>query len=425
MNTWDPLHWQTLTCQQLPQYDDLSTLQQVLNTLRQLEPLVTPTDCLQLQALLAKAGQGQAFILQGGDCAEMFADCEANIIQRKLKMLRVLNLLMQSYLQKPVIAIGRIAGQYAKPRSILQETRGELCLPMYRGDLINAPAFETKARAPDPKRLLLGYQMAAKTMQYMHDYQRQEIAFIQQPLFWETALEKLNALNPDKKIAIEQLISTNAEQLQPLFTSHEALLLPYEAALTRKVGETWYNASTHFPWIGMRTADPDGGHVAYARGLMNPIAVKIGPQMSCDWLEAMIHKLNPHKIPGHLTLIHRFGCDKIDDNLPSLINAAKKTGVPIVWMCDPMHGNTRFIDKGRKTRFFNDMASELKQAMEIHLANQSILAGIHLEITDDPVHECLDSMEPLCALDVTDNYKSLVDPRLNYSQTLALLAQLF
>lgn len=419
-----PSHeWHAIPSQQQPEYKDKNLLNNILAQLTEAKPLVQPEELTSLRDLLAQAARGQAFILQGGNCAELFSDCNPTKTQQKLMMLRQLSLMLESEINIPVVGIGRIAGQYAKPRTVLQETRGDLCLPSYRGDLINQADFTPIAREPNPHRLLLGYQAAAATMNDIRDYLMREPSIIMEDDFWQRAYLEIQQLHLHKAVDLSAIRDklNHIRELLPLFTSHEALLLSYEEALTRVSTHDRYNAGTHFPWIGMRTSDPTMEHVAYAASIANPIAVKIGTQVNAEYLIGLIRQLNPKQIPGRLTLIHRFGNDNIAELLPPLIVAAKKAHAPITWICDPMHGNTHYTTHGMKTRQFHDIKGELLQAFDIHQAYDSMLAGIHIEMTEEPVTECLGSKQQLTEIDLTYGYKSLVDPRLNYGQTLELL----
>lgn len=413
--------WHHFACQQQPDYANKQQLEETVATLHQLPGLITAKSLAELQTWLAKAGKGEAFILQGGNCAELFTESTTGIIKQKLMMLRQLSLLLTAQLGMPVIGIGRIAGQYAKPRTVLHETRGDVCLPSYRGDLINLPEFNAKAREPDPKRLLLGYQAAEKTMKYIDSYLEDEVNIINDDNFWAQMSIEADKLSAHHAINMTNIRAHIPKTLPPLFTSHEALLLAYETALTRRYEERNYNAGTHFPWIGMRTSSPDSNHITYAANIANPVAVKIGLQVNADDLTELIHRLNPKGIPGKLCFIHRLGNAYIAEQLPALIKAAKKTGIPITWMCDPMHGNTYFTQHDVKTRRFTDIAGELLQAFDIHQAYDSILGGMHIEMTEEHVTECVGSRQELSEVDLTYSYKSLVDPRLNYGQTLELL----
>lgn len=421
MNDTQGPTWHSLECQQQPDYADKQQLAQVIAKLHQLPELIKHESLDELQPWLAKAGRGEAFILQGGHCAELFTESDAHIVAQKLAMLRQLSLLLETQLSIPVIGIGRIAGQYAKPRTVLHETRGELCLPSYRGDLINLPEFNAKAREPDPKRLLLGYQAAEATMKHIINYLENEVNAINDDSFWMQMSTEADKLADHHAIEIAKIRANIPKTLLPIFTSHEALLLVYETALTRRYKDINYNSGTHFPWIGMRTAMPTSDHITYAASIANPIAVKIGLQVNADDLTNLIHRLNPKRIAGKLCFIHRLGNTYIAEQLPALIEAAKKTQIPVTWMCDPMHGNTYFTQHDVKTRQFTDIAGELLQAFDIHQAYDSVLGGIHIEMTHEHVTECVGSRQELSEVDLTYSYKSLVDPRLNYGQALELL----
>ena len=417
--------WHAFPCQQQPTYQNKALLDETLATLKQAAPLICSNELVTLQRLLAKASSGEAFVLQGGNCAELFSDCQQQLIIQKLMMLRCLSLFLESKLNKPVIPIGRIAGQYAKPRTVLHEIRGEISLPSYRGDLINQAEFNAAAREPDPKRLLLGYQAAAKTMQYICDYLAHETTLLKDHYGWQRLLTEAKPLELELPLTWQEIIKStyeNSNMLAPIYTSHEALLLAYEAALTRNDKQKHYNAGTHFPWIGMRTSSPDKDHILYAAGIDNPIAVKIGTQVNADYLIELVKALNPKNQAGRLTLIHRFGREYITELLPPLIKAANHAKYHVTWICDPMHGNIHYTTSGIKTRHLHDIIDEMCQAIEIHRKHGSVLAGLHIEMTEEHVTECLGGQQQLTEVDLSYGYKSLVDPRLNYGQALELLA---
>lgn len=434
MTMWQPTSWQSKPCQQQPEYPSSEAVDEVIDTLCTLPPLVTPYEIDRLKHQLALAAKGERFLLQGGDCAESYAECRADNVTTKLKILLQISLILIHGLRKPVIRVGRVAGQFAKPRSSSWETREGLTLPTYRGDLINESAFTQQGRTPNPARMLEGYHWAALTLNYIRGLVEGGFADLHHPEYWNLDFAKQSSMAHEyQKIAtniadalnfLQAIRGTQLESLERIdfFTSHEALLLPYEQALTRRFANTnsWYNLSTHFPWIGMRTAELDHGHVEYMRGIANPIAVKIGPKMTVSWLKELIETLNPHNEPGRLTLIHRFGEELIASHLPPLIDAVKSTGITLLWSCDPMHGNTKTTQSGIKTRRFEDILSELKQAFHIHQEMNSILGGIHFEMTGENVTECTGGAKGITEEDLKHAYKSLVDPRLNYDQAMEM-----
>ena len=346
---------------------------------------------------------GETFVLQGGDCAESFEDCDPAPITAKLKILLQMSLVLEHATRKPVVRIGRIAGQYAKPRSNDQETRNGLTLPTYRGDLVNRSGFTREDRSPDPELMLRGYERAALTLNFLRALSSAGFADLHEARYWDLDFAK-HAEYRDEYARMVQTIRdslqlTQASSDTPLngmsrvgmYTSHEGLALAYEQAQTREVPRRagWYNLSTHFPWIGMRTAQLEGAHVEYFRGIRNPIAVKVGPGMSESWLCGLIEVLDPADEPGRLTLIHRFGAGRIGDCLPPLIDAARKTRKTVTWLVDPMHGNTEKTRGGLKTRRFDKILSEVEQAFQIHTACGSVLGGMHFELTGDHVTECV------------------------------------
>lgn len=431
---WRPDSWQSKPATQQPVYPDAAALHAVLEQLRHLPPLVTSWEVNALKAQLARAQAGEVFVLQGGDCAESFADCRPEIITNRLKVLLQMSLVLVHGLRQPVLRLGRFAGQYAKPRSADLETRDGQTLPSYRGDLVNAQAFTTAARTPDPQRLLEGHMRSAMTINFVRGLIDGGFADLHHPEYWDLDWVQHAPLAAEYQQRVDALgdslrfMETLAGQpigdfsRVDFYTSHEALLLWYEQAQTRQVprSEGWYNLSTHSPWIGLRTADLAGAHVEYCRGIRNPIGVKVGAAMDADWLQGLCRTLNPDNEPGRLTLIHRMGAGKIADHLPRLIETVRAAGHRVLWVCDPMHGNTISTDNGLKTRPFEAILSELTQAFDLHRACGSHLGGVHLELTGEDVTECTGGARNLSATDLERAYKSSVDPRLNYEQALEL-----
>jgi len=434
-NSWTPASWQQKTAAQQVTYADKNAVNNIITELTQLPPLVTPLEIEGLKKQLAEAAAGQRFLLQGGDCAESFADCHAVAITNKLKILLQMSLILLHGLRKPIVRVGRMAGQYAKPRSSDQETQNNITLPAYRGDIINKPGFTAAERKPDPQLMLSGYHYSALTLNYLRALVNGGFANLLHPEYWELDFVKhsplareyqtmVNSISDSldflKTIASAGLQIANLHQVD-FFTSHEALHLLYEQALTRhEQHNKWYNLSTHFPWIGMRTASLEGGHVEYMRGIANPIAVKISPQITKDNLIELINILNPQDEPGRLTLIHRLGAAKVVELLPDMIKTVQQTGRKVLWVCDPMHGNTSTTRDGIKTRHFEDILFELQQSFTIHQNMQSYLGGVHFELTGENVTECLGGARGLTESDLKASYKSLVDPRLNYEQALEM-----
>jgi 3-deoxy-7-phosphoheptulonate synthase len=429
-----PDSWKWKPAAQQPVYASEAAVEKVVAEIAKLPPLVTSWEIHALKSELAEAARGERFLLQGGDCAETFDRCESNAIANKLKILLQMSLVLVHGSNKRVIRVGRWAGQYAKPRSEDFETRGGVTLPSYRGDLVNRPEFTAEARTPDPELLLRGYEHAALTLNFTRALV--STGFID-PLrldYWNLDWVKDSGMAEDyRTIArsigeslrfMETVLGTHPGTLHwiDFFTSHEGLHLRYEQAQTRRVPrrEGWYNLSTHFPWIGVRTSDPDGAHVEYFRGIENPIGLKIGPEMTAGKLKRLLDILHPNNEPGRLTLIHRFGCEHIDRCLPPLIEAVRASGKTVLWCSDPMHGNTRITPDGIKTRHFEAIIGELDRALEIHRAHGSHLGGVHVELTGEDVTECTGGSRRLAEADLKRAYASQMDPRLNYEQALEI-----
>ncbi|MES9960703.1 MAG: class II 3-deoxy-7-phosphoheptulonate synthase [Sedimenticola sp.] len=434
MNDWHPESWQKRPAKQQASYPSREALDDVIAQLTALPPLVTSWEVESLKSQLAAAARGEAFLLQGGDCAENFSDCTSPIITNKLKILLQMSLVLIHGLNKRVIRLGRIAGQYAKPRSADSETIDGVTLPSYRGDLINDPEFTAAARVPDPVRLLRGYGRAAMTLNFIRALSDCGFADLHHPENWDLDFVRHSRL-ADKYHKIVHDLSHSLHFMETLggaenteinrvqfYTSHEGLHLHYEQALTRQVPNKsgFYNLSTHMPWIGFRTADIDGAHIEYFSGIRNPVGVKVGAGMSEDYLQELVERLNPENEPGKLVLIHRFGAHRVADGLPALINAVQRTERNVLWISDPMHGNTESTASGIKTRRFENILSELSQSFEIHKAESSVLGGVHFELTGDDVTECIGGARGLDETGLERAYLSQVDPRLNYEQALEM-----
>ncbi len=432
MSEWSPSSWRTKPAAQLPVYRSQDDVEEVMRQIAVLPPLVTSWEVTALKLQLAEAARGERFLLQGGDCAESFDQCDSDTIARKLKILLQMSLVLVHGSRRRVTRIGRFAGQYAKPRTDEFETRDGISLPSYRGDLINRPGFTEADRTPDPWLMLRGYERAALTLNFIralvsrgfvdpHHLEYWDLDFVKNSPFAEEYRRMARHVAGSLRF-MENILGTHPGELRwiDFFTSHEALHLYYEQAQTRRVPrrEGWFNLSTHFPWIGMRTADPAGAHVEYFRGIQNPIGVKIGPNCTPDMLRQLIDILHPDDEPGRLTLIHRFGAGCIGKFLPPLLEAARSTGKTVLWVCDPMHGNTRMTADGVKTRSFDDILSELEQAFTIHVSNGSYLGGVHIELTGEEVTECVGGARGLSEADLARSYRSSLDPRLNYEQAL-------
>ncbi|MCD9031342.1 3-deoxy-7-phosphoheptulonate synthase class II [Luteimonas sp. Y-2-2-4F] len=431
---WQPDSWRARPALQLPAYPDAEALAAAQAELQALPPLVTSWEILSLKQQLAEAQEGKRFLLQGGDCAENFADCHSDVISNRLKVLLQMSLVLVHGLRLPVVRVGRFAGQYAKPRSADTETRGDVTLPSYRGDVINGPEFTEHARTPDPRRMIKAHARSAMTMNFTRSLIDGGFADLHHPEYWNLGwmghsplaeeYHRMVANLGDAVRFMETLSGTEVYNLNRVdfFTSHEALLLPYEEAFTRQVPRQWgwFNLSTHFPWIGMRTAALDGAHVEYFRGIRNPVAVKIGPSVTPDQLLRLIDVLNPEDEPGRLGLIHRMGEAQIAEKLPPLLEAVRRDGRRVLWICDAMHGNTESTRNGYKTRRFDRIRSEVEQAFDLHAAAGTRLGGVHLELTGEDVTECIGGARDLTEVDLGRAYRSTVDPRLNYEQALEI-----
>jgi len=434
MTQWLPGSWRAKPAAQQPAYASEQDLTSTVKQLAHLPPLVTPWEIEFLKSQLAEAAQGERFLLQGGDCAEQFEECTAEIITNKLKILLQMSLILVQSSNEPVIRVGRFAGQYAKPRSQEFETREGAALLSYRGDLVNRKGFTEADRAPDPQLLLRAYERSALTLNYIRALVKGGFADLHHPEYWDLDFAQHSPLADEyhtraRRVVealqfMENIVGAGAGETEwvDFFTSHEGLHLIYEEAQTRPGPEpgTWYNLCTHFPWIGMRTADPNAAHVEYFRGIANPIGVKVGPAMTPEILAELLDRLHPNDEPGRLVLIHRFGRARIGECLPRLIEAVRRTGRTVLWCCDPMHGNTRHTGDGIKTRHFDEILGELEQAFAIHQASGSCLGGVHFELTGENVTECLGGARNLNDSDLKRAYRSEVDPRLNYEQALEM-----
>lgn len=437
MQKWSPTSWLQYSYLQAATYADNEQLNKIVEQLSLLPPLVTSSEVKSLKKEIARAGRGEVFILQGGDCAESFNDCRSEIISNKLKIILQMSLILLHGLRKPIIRVGRIAGQYAKPRSSDYETIEGVTLPSYRGDLVNSPEFTQEAREPNPKLLLQAYNCSAITLNFIRSLLDSGFASLNHPQQWDLGFVEHSKQKEEYQTLVKSIAdaldfldtiggiqSSNLSKVD-FYTSHEALHLHYEQALTRQMEDgLWYNLSTHLPWIGMRTAQIDSAHLEFLRGVENPIGIKIGPGASPEWLEEVLNRANPQREEGRLLLFTRLGARHIDKLLPPLIETVKKTKIPVTWSCDPMHGNTETTTDGIKTRHFDNILLELKQALEIHRNMGSYLGGVHFELTGDNVTECIGGARGLAADDLKKAYHSLVDPRLNYEQSIEMAIQL-
>jgi len=435
--SWTPNSWRAFPIKQQPTYPDQKALSEVEEILRQYPPLIFAGEARTLKEKLAKAGRGEAFLLQGGDCAESFSDFNSANIKNLFKLMLQMNMVLMYSTGKPIIKVGRIAGQFAKPRSSDFEKIDGISLPSYRGDIINGIEFTEEARVHNPHNMIKAYNQAAATLNLVRAFARGGLADLNKVHQWNLEFIKDHELGQkydelSKKIddsmkfmAACGLTSDITPQLHQttLFTSHEALLLNYEEALTRKdeTDDKWYDCSAHMLWIGDRTRDLSEAHIEYFRGIKNPIGCKVGPTMGEDELIELIDALNPENEEGRLNLIVRMGASKIQEYFPKLLKRVRDEGRNVVWSCDPMHGNVEKSSTGFKTRDFDNILSEVSQFFKIHKEMGTIAAGIHLEMTGNDVTECTGSTScPITANDLGSRYHTQCDPRLNADQALEL-----
>jgi 3-deoxy-7-phosphoheptulonate synthase len=435
---WRPDSWRRKRAAQQPVYPDQAGLDAALRQLRQLPPLVSSWEVETLKQQLAEAALGTRFLLQGGDCSETFADCESGVIANKLKILLQMSLVLVQGARQRVIRVGRFGGQYAKPRSSETETRGGVTLPAYRGDLVNRAAFNPDQRRPDPELLLRGYERAGLTINFIRALVDGGFADLHHPEYWALPFGGQSPLADEYLRMVnsisESLRFTEALTGRPLpemdwvdfYSSREGLHLCNEEAVTRQVPrrEGWYNLSTHYPWIGNRTRNLDGAHVEYFRGIRNPIAVKLGLPITPDEAVALCQTLNPSNEPGRLSLITRFGEAHVAKELPGIVQAVRRRGHNVLWVCDPMHGNTETTSTGIKTRRFERVLAELEATFRILGENGAHLGGVHFELTGEDVTECIGGACGLTEDDLSRDYRSPVDPRLNYEQSLEMALRL-
>ncbi|MCY4171097.1 MAG: 3-deoxy-7-phosphoheptulonate synthase class II [Bacteroidetes bacterium] len=434
ISNWSPQSWHHKKAVQQVDYQDEAHLSSVLSQLRKHPPLVTSWEIEGLRKQLAEAASGQRFVLQGGDCAESFEDCRVEFIKNRLKILLQMSVILIYGLKMPVIRVGRFAGQYAKPRSDSTETRNGVSLPSYRGDNINAAQFTQEARTPDPDRLMQAYYCSAIQLNLvraladagfadLHNADNWNLSFAQEAPYidrYHSIIRKIHRALDFAKTVSDHPIGGLGQVT--FFTSHEALHLPYEEAFTRDVvhANATYNLSTHLPWIGKRTLFDESAHVEYMRGIRNPIGIKIGHDMSPDDLVMLARHLNPLNDLGRLMVISRMGASKVEDCLPRMIDAIQRAGVNVLWCCDPMHGNTETASGGIKTRKFENILSELESVIDIHGRMNTILGGVHFELTGEDVTECVGGASGVEEEDLNQRYHSTVDPRLNVSQSLEM-----
>jgi 3-deoxy-7-phosphoheptulonate synthase len=431
---WSPDSWRACPIRQVPSYPDADRLAAMEARLSRFPPLVFAGEARRLKAQLALAAQGKAFVLQGGDCAESFGDFTANVIRDTFRVLLQMAVVLTFGGAVPVVKLGRMAGQFAKPRSSDTETVGEVSLPSYRGDIVNGPEFNPEARIPDPARMEFGYFQSAGTLNLLRAFASGGYADLHEVHRWNldfVSRSPLAARYRDLSARIDETLAfmaacglTSAPQIREtdFYTSHEALLLPYEQALTRidSTSGEHYACSAHFLWIGDRTRQLDGAHVEFMRGIRNPIGMKVGPSMAPDDLLRLMDVLDPGNEPGRLTLIARLGADKVAETLPPLVRAVKNAGRTPVWLCDPMHGNTVSTAGKIKTRRFDDIVAELSSFFAVHDAAQTIAGGAHVEMTGQDVTECVGGARGLSEDDLGARYETFCDPRLNAEQSLEL-----
>ncbi len=446
---WTPQSWREKPKHQLPNYPDQNRLAAIEATLASYPPLVFAGEARQLKAKLAAVSEGKAFLLQGGDCAESFGEFKAVTIRDTFRILLQMAVVITFQEKLPVVKVGRVAGQFAKPRSQDHETRHGTSLPSYRGDIINGYDFTPEQRIPDPERMLRAYVQAASTLNLLRAFAQGGYADLQQVHAWNLDFVKKSkqasryddvAQRLDETLAFMNAMGINSATTPQIrevefYTSHEALLLPYEQALTRQDSTTarlaegyegdWYDCSGHLLWIGERTRQPDGAHLEFMRGIHNPIGLKCGPNISPDELMVLIDKLNPRNEAGRLTLITRMGFDQVEKKLPALVQRVQAEGRKVVWCCDPMHGNTITSSNGYKTRPFQRILDEVKNFKAVHRGLGTFAGGVHFELTGKDVVECIGGDQKITDAHLAEGlYETLCDPRLNATQALELAFQI-
>lgn len=435
MKEWELASWREKTALQQPVYPSAAHLSQVEATLGKMPPLVFAGEARQLKKALAQVANGQSFLLQGGDCAESFAEFHANNIRDTFKVMLQMAVVLTYAGKCPVVKVGRMAGQFAKPRSAGMETVNGIELPSYRGDIINGIEFTEEARVPDPERLIQVYNQSASTMNLLRAFAQGGFADLHQVHQWNLDFLNVSPVGDrfhgvagkiDDALQFMEAcgVGSGLAQLKEteFYTSHEALLLPYEQALTRQDSLTgdWYDCSAHMLWIGDRTRQLDGAHVEFLRGVKNPIGVKAGPSMDPEDLVRLCDVLNPENEAGRLNIIVRMGADKVEEGMPKLIQAIQREGKQVVWSSDPMHGNTVKASTGYKTRRVNDVLKEVQQFFQVHNAEGTYAGGVHFEMTGQNVTECIGGSFEVTEADLADRYHTHCDPRLNADQSLEL-----
>ncbi|MCU0911437.1 MAG: 3-deoxy-7-phosphoheptulonate synthase class II [Rhodobacteraceae bacterium] len=432
---WNKTGWRSRPRVQMPDYTDAAALAAVEARLAKYPPLVFAGEARRLKRALGQASEGKAFLLQGGDCAESFGEFSADLIRDTFKVMLQMAVVLTFGAKVPVVKVGRMAGQFAKPRSAPTETMAGVELPAYRGDIINGFDFTPEARIPDPARMLQAYTQAAATLNLLRAFSTGGFADIHRVHAWTLGFaegekaERYKAMSERISDALDFMTAAgiNGETAHSLstvdfYTSHEALLLEYEEALCRIDSTTGLPVagSGHMLWIGDRTRQPDGAHVEFCRGVQNPIGLKCGPSLTTDDLKVLVRKLNPENEAGRLTLIARFGAGKVGDHLPRLIRAVEEEGAKVLWCCDPMHGNTIKSASGYKTRPFESVLREVREFFDVHNAEGTVPGGVHFEMTGKDVTECTGGVRAVSEEDLSDRYHTACDPRLNASQALEL-----
>ncbi|MGX7344912.1 class II 3-deoxy-7-phosphoheptulonate synthase [Acetobacter pasteurianus] len=434
--TWMPDSWRSFPVKQIPSYPDQAALKTVEDRLSSYPPLVFAGEVRTLRNHLAQAATGQAFVLQGGACAESFGEFKANIVRDTFRVLLQMAVVLTFGAKVPVVKIGRMAGQFAKPRSSDTETVNGVTLPSYRGDIINGSDFTPESRIPDPARMETGYFQSTGIQNLLRAFSHGGYANLHQVHRWNLGFVERSPLSNRYRVMAERIGETlafmqacglnaaSAPQIDEteFYTSHEALLLPYEQALTRidSTSGEWYDCSAHFVWIGDRTRQPDGAHVEFLRGVRNPIGIKVGPTTSVEDIKKLAEILNPKNEAGRITLISRMGADKITEKLPPLMRAVKATGQTVTWLTDPMHGNTTSTQQKIKTRSFDSIVKEVKGFFAVCAAENVPAGGVHLEMTGQNVTECVGGAHCLTEEDLGNRYETFCDPRLNAEQSLEL-----
>jgi len=433
---WKKDSWKNFEALHIPTYEDSNQLNNVLNNLKGFPPLVFAGEVRSLRKSLGEVAEGNAFLLQGGDCAESFSEFHADNIRDTFRVILQMAVILTSGTNLPIVKVGRMAGQFAKPRSNPTEIKNGEELESYRGDIINGIEFESSLRKPDPERMLKGYSQAASTLNLLRAFADGGYADLRYVNSWNMGFLKSGpeyeryrslANKIQESLNFMEALGVNSKNTPQLtkteyYTCHEALLLPYEEALTREDSTTGdiYDTSAHFVWIGDRTRFPNSAHVEFCSGIQNPIGIKCGPTLNLDDLIKILDKLDPENSPGKITLISRYGSDKVQDYLPKLIKRISDEGRSVVWSCDPMHGNTVKSSNGTKTRPFENILDEVKNNIKIHNSLGSLLGGIHLEMTGQNVTECTGGIDDISESDLKDRYHTHCDPRLNANQAIQL-----